>query len=51
MPTILPTTFWKRMRSIKEGEVVGLPGEVQVTAHEATTFLDGDEAVLAFEFE
>lgn len=36
---------------IKEGEVVGLPGEVQVTAHEATTFLDGDEAVLAFEFE
>lgn len=37
--------------AIKEGEVVGLPGEVQVTAHEATTFLEGDEQVLAFEFE
>ncbi len=36
---------------IKDGEVVGLPGEVQVTAHDTTTFLEGDEAVLAFEFE
>ena len=37
--------------NIKEGEVVGLPGEVQVTARDTTTFLDGDEPVLAFEFE
>ncbi len=36
--------------NIKEGEVIGLPGEVQVTAHETMTFLGGDEQVLAFEF-
>lgn len=36
---------------LKDGEVVGLPGEVQATAHDTTTFLGGDEAVIAFEFE
>lgn len=37
--------------AIREGEVVGLPGDVQVTAHEATTFLDANDQVLAFEFD
>ena len=36
---------------IKEGEKIGLPGEIQVTAYEATTFLDGDDNVLRFDFE
>lgn len=36
---------------IKDGEVIGLPDEIQVTARDTTTFLDGDEPVLAFEFE
>lgn len=36
---------------IKDGEVVGLPGEVQATARDTTTFLGGDEPVLAFEFD
>lgn len=37
--------------NIKDGEVVGLPGEIQVTARDTTTFLEGDQPVLAFEFE
>ncbi|QDU55930.1 DUF4261 domain-containing protein [Aeoliella mucimassa] len=36
---------------IKEGEAIGLPGEVQVTAHETTTFLGGEQAVLSFDFQ
>ena len=36
---------------IKDGEVIGLPGEVQVTVHEATTFLNDDQTVLSFVFD
>jgi hypothetical protein len=36
---------------IKDGETIGLPGEVQVTVRETTTFLEGDDNVLQIEFE
>ncbi len=36
---------------IKNGEKIGLPGEIQVTVSEATTFLDGDDNVLRFDFD
>jgi hypothetical protein len=36
--------------NVKDGAVIGLPGEIQATARDTTTFLGGDEPVLAFEF-
>lgn len=36
---------------IKDSEVIGLPGEVQVTVRDTVTFLEGDQQVLAFDFD
>lgn len=35
---------------IKDGEAIGLPGEIQATAKETTTLLEGDQQVWQFEF-
>lgn len=36
---------------IKDGEAIGLPGEIQVTAKETTTLLQGEQRVWQFDFE
>ena len=36
---------------LKDGETIGLPGEVQVTIHESRSFLDGAMDVLRVEFD